>query len=275
MEINHVKTFEGSPEPSDIFEPHMPGVELLSDMDAVFNQSRRTAATGEYSAEPGEYPAEVVAELEKYKGQRSVAIVTPGRLVMYVPAPEPGSVGEASEAAVRKLMPPDPPLSITVVSYTYVKALIEDKTRAIPFLGFLLGFTSIGHTVVVFEGHPSAFESGVRGSDVLMVDSAMLPFMQADWVEAAFRVMRPGAKIFIHDRDTFKLVSVVSEVEGGRGWVPLKPEDLESRYADSLLTLIVIGVRPSAQVTAGEALPNLADFTTTPPTVGTGRLAAV
>jgi len=263
MEQKHVKTFEGSPEPPDIFEPHLLGVELLSDMDGLFGAARRLSATGEYPLGAGELPAEAAAELEKHKGERSVVIVTPGRLLMPVPAPEPGAVNPSSVEAVRKLLPPDPPLVVTAVSYTHLGALLADKTRAIPFLGFLVGFASIGHTVVVFEGHPSAFESGVRGSDVLLVDSGMLPFLPDGWAEAAFAVMRPGARVLIHDRPTFTLKSVVSR-DNSRGWVPPKPGDVEANYADCLLTVLAIGARASARLASGEPLPNLADFTTKP-----------
>jgi hypothetical protein len=258
MEQKHVRTFEGSPEPSDIFEPHMPGVELFSDMDGLFDAARRLSATGEYPTWAGELPAEAAAELEKHKGQRSVVIVTPGRMLMPVPAPEPGTVRPSSEEAVRRLMPPDPPLNISVISYTHVSALLEDKRKAIPFFGFLLGFASIGHTVVVFEGHPSAFESGVRGSDVLLVDSGMLPFLPDEWAETAFAVMRPTARVLVHDRATYKLKSVLSK--DGRGWVPPGMQDAEAMYTDSLLTLLVAGPRTSVRLTSGEPPPKLSDF---------------
>jgi hypothetical protein len=262
MEQQHVKTFEGSPTPSDIFQPHRLGVELLSDMDGLFGVARRLSATGEYPAVDGETPAEAAAEFESMKGQRSVVIVTPGRMLMPVPAPAPGSVPRSSEEAVREMLPPDPPLNVSVVSYTYVPALIEDKGKAIPFLGFLAGFASIGHTVVVFEGHPSTFESGVRGSDVLMVDSGMVPFMQGDWAEVAFRVMRPGARVLVHDRENFQLSQLVPP-GGERGAVPPGPEAADW-YAGTLLRLLFIGSHTSVQMTSGEALPDLAGFATTP-----------
>jgi hypothetical protein len=259
MEIHHVKTFEGSPEPSDIFQPHKLGVELLSDMDGLFAKAHRISASGEYAVGEGEVPAEV----ERMKGQRSVVIMTPGRMLMPVPAPAPGSVQRSSEDAVRKLLPPDPPRKVSVVSYTYVPALLEDKSRAIPFLGFLVGFASIGHTVVVFEGHPSAFESGIRGSDVLMVDSGMQPFMQEDWMEVAFRVMRPGAKVFVHIRETYTLRQFFPP---GVTPIPLvlSPEEQLDWYVGSLIRLLLVGTRTSAQLTSGETLPDLADFATTP-----------
>lgn len=260
MEQHHVKSFEGEPLPSDIFRPHRLGVELLSDMNGLFEGARRLSATGEYPAGTGELPAEAAAEVEKMKGQRSVVIVTPGRMQMPVPAPAPGSVPRASEDAVREMLPPDPPLNIAAISYTHVQALVTDKAKAIPFLGFLISFASIGHTVVVFEGHPSAFESGVRGCDVLLVDSGMLPFMQQDWTEVAFRVMRPGARVLVHDRSTYKLSQLLAP-----GQVPqLSPEEYVDWYAGTLFRLVIVGARTSAQLTSGETLPDLADFATTP-----------
>lgn len=261
MEQQHVKSFEGMPEPADIFQPHMPGVELLSDMDALFAAARRLSATGEYPSEAGELPPEATAEVEKMKGQRSAVILTPGRLMMPVPAPAPGSVSKEMVQSVSQLLPPDPPLAVSVISYTYVPALIGDKAKAIPFLGFLVGFASIGHTVVVFEGHPSAFESGVRDSDVLLVDSGMLPFMQKDWKEAAFRLMRPGAKVLEHDRATYQLKQHFAP---GAAQVPMvmSPEERLSWYAGTLIRLLFMGTRTSTQLTSGETLPDLADFTT-------------
>lgn len=259
MAQQHVKTFEGAPTPSDIFQPHRLGVELLSDMDGLFETARRLSATGEYPAKSDELPAEAAAEVEKMKGQRSVVIVTPGRILMPVPAPAPGSVPRSSEEAVREMLPPDPPLNISAISYTHVQALLEDQAKAIPFLGFLTGFASIGHTVVVFEGHPSAFESGVRGADVLLVDSGMLEFLQGDWTEVAFRVMRPGARVLVHDRATFQLGQFFPP-----GQAPISPEDYVDWYAGTLIRLVIAGTRTSAQLTSGETLPDLADFATTP-----------
>lgn len=258
MEQQHVKSFDGSPEPSDIFQPHMPGVELLSDMDALFTAARRLSATGEYPSGPEGLPPEA----EQMKGQRSVVILTPGRLMMPVPVSDPGSVPKDMLEGVTRMLPPDPPKVVSVISYTYVPALIQDKPKAIPFLGFLSSFAMIGHTVVVFEGHPSAFESGVRGSDILMVDSGMLPFIQKDWKEVAFRVMRPGAKVLEHERATYQLKQ---HFQPGAPNIPLvlSPEEQIDWYVGSLIRLLLVGTHTSAQLTSGETLPDLADFATT------------
>ncbi|MFL6335747.1 MAG: hypothetical protein ACJ754_20750 [Pyrinomonadaceae bacterium] len=252
MEQQHVRSIEGSPRPSDIYEPHMPGVELLSDMDGLFRMARA-------QLEAGEFPGEEVVQ-----GQRAVAVVTPGRLIMFQPCPPPGSMrGEPLENA-KALMPPDPPLKISAVSYTYLEAFMQDetKTKCIPFLGFLLSFAYLGHNVVLFEGHPTAFESGVRDADVLIIDSGMLPFIQEDWYTTALRAMRPGAKIFVHRRQTYTLMPIGPS---GRppGW-QYSEYDGERSYANSLLTTLAQGTSPEVRVTSGRPLPDLVTLTTNP-----------
>jgi hypothetical protein len=132
---------------------------------------------------------------------------------MFDRCPEPGSVPKEKAAEMGETLPPDPPLQISVISYTYIEALVENMSQAIPFRGFLIGWAYIGHNVIVFEGHPSAFGSGVRDCDVLLVDSGMLPFLQSDWQEVAQRVMRPAPLILVHDRATYT-VSQVNKPQG-------------------------------------------------------------
>ena len=46
MEQKHVRSLEGSPRPSNLFQPFMPEVELYSDMDAFFAKTDELAAGG-------------------------------------------------------------------------------------------------------------------------------------------------------------------------------------------------------------------------------------
>lgn len=247
MEQDNVEVVNGSRRPSDIFEPHMPDVYLLPDMDAVFRDARARFRGGGAG------------------GELAVAIVQPDRTVAHMPCPPPGSMADEAVKISAGLMPPDPPLDIAVVSYTLSEALALDKTLTgcIPFIGFLVGFAYIGHSVLVFEGHPTAFESGVRDCDVLIVDSGMEPFMQADWGGVAFRVMRPGAKIFVHKRDTFALMPVARS-RNAQGW-QYSERDGEASYTNSLLTTLANapGGGP-ARITPGLPLPDLAGLTTDP-----------
>jgi hypothetical protein len=250
MKQKHVESFEGSPQPSDVFTPHMPGVDLLADMDALFETARHSLLTGEFLSEKDE------------EGQRGIAMVTTERLINYALCPPPGNMQEDFLAPVKELLPPEPPLNISVVSYTFPEALLQDTPKCIPFLGYLMGWGYIGHSVIIFEGHPSAFESGIRNSDVLFVDSGMLPFMQDDWGKIAYKVMRPDAKIFIHDRETYS-VQPVARSGSAQGWQYSEP-DGEASYANSLLTTLAKGTHNSVRITSGCALPNPADLTINP-----------
>jgi hypothetical protein len=67
-----------------------------------------------------------------------------------------------------------------------------------------MGFTSIGHSVWIFDGTASVFESGCREADVLIVDSARLTVLPADWQGSAAKVMR-NPQILVHDRSNYQL----------------------------------------------------------------------
>lgn len=252
MERQYLESVEGSPQPADIFQPHMPGVDVLANIDELFDLARSELRH-----------AESVIE-NSAAGQHAIAILTPGRIIIYMPCPAPGSLSAEQIEPIKKFMSVEPALNISVISYTHLQAFMEDATklRCIPFLGILLSYGYIGHSVVVFEGHPSAFESGVRNSDVLMVDSGMLPFIQHDWLEAAHRVMRPRPKIFVFDRKNLTPLPVVRS-NNAQGWQYAEP-DGEASYANCLLMMLAKGTRSSVRVTSGQALPCLADFTTDP-----------
>ena len=152
-------------------------------MDAFFREAREYAS--------GEKDDEATRPWKRVEGQRAIAIVTPGRLIMFDPCPEPNSMPEEKVAPMRQLMPPDPSRKITAICYTFVEALITDIDKAIPFRGFLNAWAYLGHSVLVFEGHASAFDAGVRDCDVLVVDSAMLSFVPiTGWMYARHVISR-------------------------------------------------------------------------------------
>lgn len=223
----------------------MPDVDVVSDLAAVFAKAR-----SEEDAARG-------------AGQCQVAIINPGRMIMFMPGPSLGSVPEDSALASRRaLLGSDAPLDITVISYTKLEALMEDKerTKCIPFLGHLISFAYCGHRVVVFEGHPSAFEAGVRGTDILLVDSGMVPFLQSDWVNAAFRHMKPGGRLLVHDRAAYTL----GEIKPKTG---LQSRDTDpaghGAYVNGFLTTLARTKR-AASIIDGAPLPTLAGLTDDP-----------
>jgi len=271
MKFENIESLPGSPEPADIFEPHMPGVDLLSDMEGFFIQVRQLLEadnTDNFVQKAGlgllATPEDTRGETPK--GQRYVAVITPGRMISLAPAPLPNTKSEKELASVKSILPSEKPLQITAISYTKLQAYMEDKTKTkcIPFLGFMLAFAYLGHNVIVFEGHPSALEFGVKNSDVLFIDSGMLPFLQENWAEVAFQSMKPNSSIFLHDRNSYALLPVVKK-NSPPGWRTTEP-DGEASYTNLLLTYFaqIPDKTRNLRITSGLPLPNLKEFTTNP-----------
>ena len=159
--------------------PYMPQVDPVADFAGCMAKAR------DLSSGTTEVP-------RQEKGQRYVALITPGRLIMAIPCPR--SATEEMLAGIRQIVPSEPKLAVTVIGFNDVvkqNALNPGQLNGlIPFLGYLLGMAYDGHTVVVFEGHPSALQAGCKDVDLLIVDQRMIPFLQSDCVRVASSVMK-------------------------------------------------------------------------------------
>ena len=176
------------------FVPHMPDVDDLSPekLEKVFTMAAQANVPG------GGQP-------DSKSAQRQITLITPGRMIAQLPCPPPNSMDAKSVQQIAQILPANPPRKVVAIAYTALDALIGDDkkitvqsvSRVIPFIGFLIGFGYIGHTVYVFEGHPLAFAAGVGGADMLLVDERMVPFLQKGWVDVAYSVMRtPTINVF-------------------------------------------------------------------------------
>ncbi len=111
--------------------------------------------------------------------------------------------------SVENILPSSSLSNVVAVALTDVRApgAVEDVAMAVPFLGFLMGFEYIGHNVVVFEGHPSAFTQAMTETDFLLVDARMIPFLQKDWIDTAFKGMRkPEIRVYQPNGQVQKIV---------------------------------------------------------------------
>lgn len=170
---------------NSIFVPHMPEVDIRPEIDAIFSRAREYAQKTNEDAEGALH--------------RQVIIVSPGRLLIAKDCPTTGEIPEEQLVILKELIPTSPRINIAVIAYTFLDALKENLLRAIPSFGFLLGFAALGHTVWVFEGHPTSLSAGCREADLLLVDSGMLPDIAAltpDWRKRALQSMR-GSEIKI------------------------------------------------------------------------------
>lgn len=176
----------------------MPEVDEPPKIEEFFAKARKVAAE---DTTPG-------------KGNnRHVVVVTPGRLLMMQPCPAPGSMTGQQVEAVEKILSSKTKRDVAVIAYTELKALQASIAQTIPFFGLLLGFAYIGHSVWVFEGHPSTLAAGSRDADLLIADGGMIPFLATDWITTASSVMR-RPPIFAHERATFTLRRLFPAVQG-------------------------------------------------------------
>lgn len=240
----------------------MPKVDDWIDMLPVVSSAREQISHG--------CPPETRRQLPGLAmGTRCLAVVTPSRSLLFFPGPAPGGVPRFASDAVRELFPAQPRLNVSVIAHVEPDLLgkafrdpAEDPNRIIPFFGMLHGIAYFGHSVVVFEGHHSGPKGSLHNCDVLLVDSGMLPFLQNDWVAIAFATMNPGARIFVHQRETFSLMPVAKS-RNAKGW-RYSEFNGEASYANCLLTTLAKLETGSVEVVSGSPVPNLAWLTSDP-----------
>jgi hypothetical protein len=163
---------------NNLFTPQMPEVDIPPDIESVFSKAR--------------IKSDESREDEDGLFHRQVIIVTPGRLLISKICPLPSEIPADEISRLSSLIPPNPSRSISVIAYTYLDALKMDILQAIPFFGYLLGFATLGHKVVIFEGHLSALSAGCRDADILLVDAGLVPFLDknTNWHDIALKAMK-------------------------------------------------------------------------------------
>jgi hypothetical protein len=100
----------------------------------------------------------------------------------------------------------------------------------LPSLGSLIAFGYAGHRVWIFEGHPSALTAGLAHTEILLLDSGMLPLLQNDWMSVAQRMMDPPRRVLIHSRERYALLPAVP-ASTPQGWSYSEP-DGEASYVN-------------------------------------------
>jgi hypothetical protein len=218
---NIIKTYPPANEPKDLFEPHFATVDQLSNMDEFFESVRKR----------------INDESQKPKAKnRFFSLVTPGRLTTDIPAPMSDPSLESDMAFFRSILPDAKPQMVTAICYNKLEAIQKDIAKSIPFLMYLCGFAYIGHNVIAFEGHPSAFASGIRNCDCLLIDDGMLNFLPLDWYIICKKNMSTNSIILIYKREYNELWPVVKSTKQP-GW-QYGELDGEESYANCLLMTI-------------------------------------
>jgi hypothetical protein len=184
----------------DAYAPYMPEVDGTAHPDSVFIDARNVGLGLKRPPGAGAY-------------ERYIALVTPGRLVVQLACPKPGSRPPSVTVDIRQRFPVEPPGIVVAIAMNDLRLVREIKgaKRAIPFLDYLLNLGYAGHAVTIFEGHHSGLQSALRGADLLIVDGGMIPFLRNGWQDTARDVMRrPIIEILHRDKrvETFDLTAV-------------------------------------------------------------------
>ena len=282
--FEYIESIEAKYRPSwDIYEPHMPSVDVYSDMEEFFENARLLGLRGsqkgfkaEFTRTHPEFDGRIGWTEPMKEGEKFVPVITPGRIAFLLPGFNPSDKNAVGNNLGDYILPIRKNLKITAISYTYMEDFmnaslsVEERlvavVKCIPFIGQVATFTSIhGHSVLVFEGHPSAFEAGVKDSDVLLIDSGMLKFLQDDWAEVAFRCMNPHGKIFIHQREGYKLRSVIP-TKTHPGWDYGIGIGNEDNYMKMLATVLASNKFKGKHIllAIGKRIPHLSQLTAKP-----------
>lgn len=150
------------------FEPHMPEVDIVTNIDAVFSKARELATACDE------------------KGRSPIAVTPSHQLLVPLGSVRPHSMRPEQVRPIEGFVPRSPQQRITVIALNTVETLADAGwNKSIPFAGFLVGLSYIGHSVVITEGHPSVLSAALKNTDLLIVDAGMSPFLQKDWVDVA------------------------------------------------------------------------------------------
>jgi hypothetical protein len=122
--------------------------------------------------------------------KRQLVIITPGRLVRTSdPLPPAEALPPDIRAEAEAMAPTDRLRTVIAGSLTNLVAFEENPHQAVPFLGGLEALVQIGHAVILFIGPVTELAEMCRGADLLIMDSALGPFLPADWLATAQAVM--------------------------------------------------------------------------------------
>jgi hypothetical protein len=165
---------------------------------------------------------EVLAKVRADARTGGLVILKPDRTHLVLPRLAQSDELRQMAEQMDRMIPAATPRNIAAIACTVfecapgVPPSLTDISKAIPFLGILVGLSYIGHAVWVFEGHPTTLATGCRDADILIVDSVVRPLLAPGWEDEAASAMR-NANILVHDRTTFRLAAIRKCGEGAEG----------------------------------------------------------
>src|SRR4051794_128212 len=156
---------------------------------------------------------EVLAKVRVAASAGGLVILMPDRTHLVLPRLAETDELRKMADQMDRMIPASSKRNIAAIAYTIFECEpgtvpgLAHISKAIPFLGILVGLSYIGHAVWVFEGHASTMAAGCREADLLILDSAMRALLAPGWDTEAAVSMR-NANILVHDRATFQLAAI-------------------------------------------------------------------
>jgi hypothetical protein len=152
---------------------------------------------------------QVFAAVRAKAALRNLVVLRPDGQHLLLPALKPEAQPPDGVAVVERLLPSKVPRNVAVIGDTgwsmAAPPSLQAANRSIPFFGLLMGFSSIGHAVWIFDAATAdTIRAGCRGADVLIVDDARLPSFPSGWQTCAGQEMR-NRQVLVHDRARYRL----------------------------------------------------------------------
>ena len=201
----------------------------------------------------------VFRPLREKAAQGQLVILRPDGRVMQLPALPKESTPPQAIASVERMLPSSVKRNVVAVGdVAWALADAPDlraANRAIPFFGLLMGFSTIGHAVWIFDSSASAvLAAGCREADVLIVDSqrlAELPPPGQDGVKKTKPVQNYAQRADSSARSALGGASLVSRVDQHAGIQNrVRVEGALGRLERAREALGPLAVVPWAMVTA-------------------------
>jgi len=237
---SHPRRTDAWPHPTDPFAPWMPDVDLGIDPQKTFDEVCASPSQGVVIVRPDRASLLLQNSPSSPRIQELLRGLPP-----FVPRDEPHNIAAIANTA------------FTMLQHAVTPGLAE-ASRAIPFLGLLMGCAQAGNRVWIFEGHSSAIAAGLTGVDLLFVDSGMLPHLQANWMTIARQAMNLGGTVYHYNRENRQMLPIAPSSQPP-GWRFNEP-DGEASYANCLLTLLAMSPAESVEIETGSAVPNLKEL---------------
>ncbi len=161
------------------------------------------------SVAPADVLDRMFGAVRKAAAQNQIAILRPNGQLLLLPAVPRDRVPAARLDAVEKLLSSKVKRNVAVLADTaWTMADAPDlaaANEAIPFFGLLIGLSTIGHAVWIFDASAGqVLTAACRDADVLIVDGDRAGRLEQGWQENAAKEMR-RRQIFVHDRTCYQL----------------------------------------------------------------------